>query len=78
MAQGGDDSADITVNGPELALHNLRNWLRYRVGGVGDLKRMKLGDARDLTLRAARTLANDALDRAWAEWDKSLLPEGLR
>lgn len=35
VALGGDDSADITVSGPELALHNLRNWLRYRVEITG-------------------------------------------
>ena len=35
VAQGGYDSADITVTGPELALHNLRNWLRYRVEITG-------------------------------------------
>jgi len=35
VAQGGYDSADIQVSGPELALHNLRNWLRYRVEITG-------------------------------------------
>ena len=35
VAQGGNDSADITVSGPELALHNLRNWLRFRVEITG-------------------------------------------
>ena len=35
VAQGGYDTADIQVSGPELALHNLRNWLRYRVEITG-------------------------------------------
>ena len=36
VAQGGNDSAEITVAGPELALHNLRSWLRYKVEITGD------------------------------------------
>ena len=36
VAQGGYDSASINVSGPELALHVLRSWLRYRVEIWGD------------------------------------------
>ncbi len=36
VAQGGYDTADIQVSGPELALHVLRSWLRYRVEIWGD------------------------------------------
>lgn len=36
VAQGGYDSASITVAGPELTLHPLRSWLRYRVEIWGD------------------------------------------
>ncbi|TXH41798.1 MAG: hypothetical protein E6Q97_36875 [Desulfurellales bacterium] len=36
VAQGGYDSAEIAVAGPELALHPLRSWLRYRVEIWGD------------------------------------------
>ncbi len=36
IAQGGYDSAEISVSGPELALHVLRSWLRYRVEIWGD------------------------------------------
>jgi len=31
VALGGNDTAEIEVSGAELALHQLRNWLRYRV-----------------------------------------------
>ena len=36
VAQGGYDSAEIAVSGPELALHPLRSWLRYKVEIWGD------------------------------------------
>ena len=36
VALGGNDSAEIAVSGPEMALHQLRNWLRYRVEIWGD------------------------------------------
>lgn len=36
VAMGGNDSAEIEVSGPEAALHQLRNWLRYRVEIWGD------------------------------------------
>ena len=36
VALGGNDSAEIEVSGPESALHQLRNWLRYRVEIWGD------------------------------------------
>ena len=35
IAQGGFDSAEITVDGPALLLRDVRRWLRYRVQVVG-------------------------------------------
>ncbi len=35
IAQGGYDSAEITVDGPAMQLRDVRRWLRYRVQVVG-------------------------------------------
>jgi len=50
LAQGGYDRAEIEVAGPELALHQLRSWLRYRVEIWGDAGMVWEGYVREISI----------------------------
>lgn len=65
VAQGGYDSADITVTGPELALHNLRNWLRYRVEITGAAGLVWEGHVDEIMLNLAGVTVTTGMEQMY-------------
>ena len=65
VAQGGYDSADITVSGPELALHNLRNWLRYRVEITGAAGLVWEGHVDEIMLNLAGVTVTTGMEQMY-------------
>ena len=57
-AQGGYDSAEVEATGPELALHKLRGWLRYRVEIHGPGGACWAGRVEEISLRLGNVTAS--------------------
>lgn len=56
--QGGYDSAEVEATGPELALHKLRGWLRYRVEIHGPGGACWAGRVEEISLRLGNVTAS--------------------
>ena len=65
VAQGGYDSAEIEVSGPELALHQLRSWLRYRVEIWGDAGMVWEGYVREISITLPGTNVVSSLEQMY-------------
>lgn len=65
VAQGGYDSAEIEVAGPELALHQLRSWLRYRVEIWGDAGMVWEGYVREISITLPGTNVVSSLEQMY-------------
>ena len=65
VAQGGNDAAEITVSGPENALHNLRNWLRYRVEISGDAGLVWEGHVDEVLLSLAGVTVTTGIEQMY-------------
>ena len=65
VAQGGNDSAEIMVQGPELALHPLRSWLRYRVEISGDAGLVWEGHVDEVMLNLAGVSVTTSMEQMY-------------
>ena len=65
VAQGGNDSAEISVSGPELALHPLRSWLRYRVEIWGDAGMVWEGHVDQVMLNLAGVSVTTSMEQMY-------------
>ena len=65
LAQGGNDSAEVEVAGPELALHQLRSWLRYRVEIWSEAGMVWEGYVREISITLAGVNVVSSLEQMY-------------